>query len=399
MTSKTRMIAALAGKPTDHLPVAPLYLDLYLDREVRRRALAGYLEKMGDRLEVDMQPEWELQVQAKAVEETFTALQARPDWICWMTQLPPTAWLSDCALKRQNGKLWRIHRPSGEMEELSSVEPIFEEMSDLWNLPAPRDDQEINRRVPLLTHEEIVQSGALDLLARLLMDLGEEYFVCAGMSTAFTACYFLLGFQSLMTMPYEDENLFRYLLERVEANILVQAEAFLHLGVHGIFIEESFTSADLISPNFYDSFVFPSDQKLLRRIRAAGRPSILYVTGDILPRLPRFLELGPTALAVEESKKNFTIELAEVAQKVGKQLVLFGNIDATQIKTWSDQELMLEVKRQHSSSIPALGFVCSLGSPLPLDTPIERLEAFVRIAKSFPVDDKQDPRIHQTELK
>ena len=213
MTSKTRMIAALAGKPTDHLPVAPLYLDLYLDREVRRRALAGYLEKMGDRLEVDMQTEWELQVQAKAVEETFTALQARPDWICWMTQLPPTAWLSDCALKRQNGKLWRIHRPSGEMEELSSVEPIFEEMSDLWNLPAPRDDQEINRRVPLLTHEEIVQSGALDLLARLLMDLGEEYFVCAGMSTAFTACYFLLGFQSLMTMPYEDENLFRYLLE------------------------------------------------------------------------------------------------------------------------------------------------------------------------------------------
>ena len=393
------MIAALAGKPTDRLPVAPLYLDLYLDREVRRRALEGYLEKMGDRLEVDMLPEWELQVQAKAVEETFAALQARPDWICWMTQLPPTAWLSDCALRRQNGKLWRIHRPSGEMEELSSVECNSEEMRDLWNLPAPRDDQEINRRVPLLTHEEIVQSGALDLLARLLMDLGEEYFVCAGMSTAFTACYSLLGFQSLMTMPYEDEDLFRYLLERVEANILVQAEAFLHLGVHGIFIEESFTSADLISPNFYDSFVFPSDQKLLRRIRAAGRPSILYVTGDILPRLPRFLELGPTALAVEESKKNFTIGLAEVAKKVGKQLVLFGNIDSTQVKTWSDQELALEVKRQHSSGIPALGFVCSLGSPLPLDTPIERLEAFVRIARSFPVDDKQDPRINQTELK
>jgi len=102
-----------------------------------------------------------------------------------------------------------------------------------------------------------------------------------------------------------------------------------------------------------------------------------------MPRLPRIIELAPTVLAVEESKKGFTIDLAEVARMTGDKLAVFGNLDATQVAKWSDAALESELKRQLTVASPARGFVFSTGSPFPLDTPPERISAFMRIAQSL----------------
>jgi len=71
-------------------------------------------------------------------------------------------------------------------------------------------------------------------------------------------------------------------------------------GVHGIYAEEVFTGADLISPRSYDAFVFAYDQPYFQFMRSLGLLPIHYVCGDSLPRLERIMQYDIAAVAVEE---------------------------------------------------------------------------------------------------
>lgn len=381
MNSKERMLAALRGQPVDKLPVAPIYLHLYLAQEIRRRALAEYWALIGDRQQVPLPPDQEAVIRTRAIRGAWESLGETPDWI-WTRLLPAANWLAECVLQQENGRLWRVHLPTGEREELSAL-VVETDATDLWERPLPRSQAEVDVLVPCPGARELLTHGYLAIASQLVKELGAQVFVCGTMGSPFWNCYSLLGFHGLMTMPYEAPDLFHYLLQRQTSASISLAQAYAEIGVHGVFIEECLTSADMVSPKFYDQFVFPYDRELLETLRTTGLPAILYVCGDVLPRLPRLVELAPTALAVEESKKGFRIDLAEVAAAVGDRMALLGNLDATRIKDWDDAELARQIEEQMRAVQPARGFIVSIGSPFPLDTPRERVAAFIATARKI----------------
>jgi uroporphyrinogen-III decarboxylase len=383
MNSRDRMVSAMFGRPVDRPPVAPLYLDLYLQAEVRRRVTEHYLPLVRGRHPLPLDPARHVEVWTQAVVAAFQGLGAPPDWLCWMPELPPTAWLGECVLEAQGEALWRVHPPSGLRERLDPQAAPNPFGADAWDRPLPSTPEEVDQLAPLLEAEEILASGRLAVLAGLLKRLGPTTFVAAGMGTPFPECYALLGFQGLMLMPIENPGLFMHLLARMQAAALARADAFLRLGVDGVFLEESFTSADLISTDLYERFVLPSTASLVERLRVSGKPVILYMTGDVLPRLAHVIQIAPTAFAVEEPKKGYRLDLGEIAAAIGQRFAVFGNLDATRIKDWDDQELEGELQAQYQAGQAALGFAFSTGSPLPLDTPRERVAAFVRRARAF----------------
>ena len=383
MLSKDRMLAALRGEPVDQVPVAPVYLHLYLMQEIRRHALAGYRALIGDRREIRLDPAQETVIQAEAICQAWEALDEVPDWLCWTRLLPPAEWLSECVLQQQEGHLWRIHLPSGQREGLSALVVKDRATADCWERSLPQDQAEVDALTPLWTTEELLRNGSLEVVRRLIEMRGARLFIAGGMGTPYVEYYFLLGFMGLMTMPYDDPDLFHYLLQRRTEALLALARAYAQIGVHGVFIEEAFTAADMISAKLYDEFVFPYDLTLLDEFRRLGLPTIFCITGDVLPRLSRLIELAPTALAVEESKKGFQVDLGEIAEGARKCMTLLGNVDATRVQDWSDNELAHELEAQWQAAQPARGFIASMGSPFPLDTPRERVTAFFAAARKL----------------
>jgi uroporphyrinogen-III decarboxylase len=383
MEPKDRMLAALRGLPVDRLPVAPIYLHLYLAEAVRRRALAGYRAWMGHRHQVPVDPERVAAIQTRARRQAREWLGDSPDWI-WTRPSAPAAWLSECVLQVEGEQLWQIHVPSGEREELSAPVAATDSTADRWEMSLPGRPAEVEVLVPAPTAEELLANGSLALASGLLDELGDQLFVCATMSSPFWRCYSVLGFKGLMTMPFDNPQLLHCLLQRQTAALVALARANAAIGVHGVFIEECLTSADVISPQVYDEFVYPYDLALLTELQALNLPTILYVCGDVSPRLPRLRLLAPTALAVEESKKGFRVDLAQVATAVGERMTIFGNLDATRIKEWDNAELARQIAGQVVAAQPARGFIASLGSPFPLDTPRERVAAFVAAARRVP---------------
>jgi uroporphyrinogen-III decarboxylase len=120
-------------------------------------------------------------------------------------------------------------------------------------------------------------------------------------------------------------------------------------------------------------------------MQAVGLLPIHYVCGDVVPRLERMVQCDVAAVAVEESKKNFRIEIEDVVERVAGRAAVFGNIDAVKFGIHASMdEMATEVRRQARIGTRARGFVVSTGSPFPLDTNPRLVDTLVATAHSLP---------------
>jgi uroporphyrinogen-III decarboxylase len=120
-------------------------------------------------------------------------------------------------------------------------------------------------------------------------------------------------------------------------------------------------------------------------MRGLGLYPIHYVCGDVIPRLERILALDIAAVAIEESKKKFRIEIEEVVDRVQGRVAVFGNVDTIRFGLRGTMaEMEDEVRRQAEIGARNGGFVVSTGSPFPLDTNPRLIDTLVATAHSLP---------------
>ena len=310
-------------------------------------------------------PAQEVRIQARAQRDAWEALGETPDWIWAQQKFPASAWLAECVVRREGDRVWRVHPPSGQCEELTAPVLSNDSTADLWQQPLPQTRAEVDSLIPEITAAQLLGEGSLALARSVVAEMGQQQFVYGKLSAPFWTSYAILGFDGLMTLPRANRPLFEYILDRQLARALEMAQAYAAIGVHGVFVEECLTSADILSPAMYDRFVFPGDQALFREFRRLGLPVIFYMTGDLRPRLERIAELEPAALVMEESKKTFQLDLAEVASAVGRRLALFGNLDATLVKDWDDAEMERQIRDQVARRACGARFRGQHGQPLP----------------------------------
>jgi uroporphyrinogen-III decarboxylase len=184
-----------------------------------------------------------------------------------------------------------------------------------------------------------------------------------------------------MHMLREEKPLLHYIAERAYHAAVELTRAWAGLRVDAIYFQETLSAADFIAPADYDEFVFPTTKALTQECQKLGMKAILYLTGNSMPRLPRLMEMSLDGLGVEESRKNFVVDIAKVREQVGNDLCLFGNIDAYGIlEIGSDDQLQAELERQWRGGANASGtaFAMSPGSPITPGTTRERVRDFIR---------------------
>jgi uroporphyrinogen-III decarboxylase len=88
---------------------------------------------------------------------------------------------------------------------------------------------------------------------------------------------------------------------------------------------------------------------------------------------------------VEESKKDFRIDIAEASEALGPDVCLFGNLDAIGLlEHGSDDDLRREVQRQMDVGRRRRGrFVLSIGSPVTPGTSVQRVRRYAALAHEY----------------
>ena len=380
LTPKERMVRALTGQKPDRLPAAPAYLSLFLADFERAFYVEQYRQRLRGRSRYPVDHDEDTLFRAQAMYQSYGIFKVRPDWI-EVHECPGRNWAEETEVVEEDSVLYFEDWSTGQRTPMLGKKSS---LTDLWDSPTKiRDRSDIDDHLPVLTAEELLASGAFDLLRQAVADYGDRYFATTILDTPFSEAYDLLGFQGLMVIQHDQPELFHYLLERKLAQSKEVMAACAACGIHGVYTEEVFTGADLISPRSYDQFVYRYNLPYFRQMRSLGLLPIHYVCGNSIPRLERIVEYDVAAVAVEESKKGFQIEIEEVVERVAGRTAVLGNIDAVQFGLHATaDEMAAEVRRQAAIGARAKGFVVSTGSPFPLDTNPRLIDTLVEAAHS-----------------
>lgn len=394
LTAKERMFRALSGERPDVFPAVPAYVSLFLEDLERAYYIEQYRRRLRGHSRYPVHHEEDTQFRAQALYQSYGILKVKPDWL-EIDRGATRAWAERTEIVAEQGLLHYEDQVSGmraPMHEVpmprgdDTLETVSAPWNDVWDISGElRDEADVDARLPTVTAEQLLARGDFDLPRQIVADYGDDCFLSTILDTPYSDAYDYLGFQGLMLVPHDRPALFHHLLQRQLARTQEVMEAWAAVGIHGVYVQEVFSGADLISPRSYDEFVFAYNQPYFCHMRALGLFPIHYVCGDILPRLQRITELDIAAVAVEESKKNFRIELEEVVERVAGRVAVFGNIDAVRFGLHATmEEMVIEVQRQARVGARAKGFVVSTGSPFPLDTNPRLVDTLVATAHSIP---------------
>ncbi len=396
MTPKQRMIRALTGQKPDVLPAAPAYTGLFLADFERAFYIEQYRQRLhetgSERCPVDH--EEDTLFRARAIFRSYGIFKVRPDWI-EVFRGSSRAWAERTDIVQRQGHLYyedrvsgkqvamhRAHLPYGDAE----VTEVNRSETDIWDESSEvAGNEQVDQIIPIRRASELLSSGEMDLIRRIVDDYGDRFFISSILDTPFSYVSDHLGFYGLMVTQHDRPKLLHYMLQRQLAQTEERMVALAAVGVHGVYVQEVFTGADLISPRAYDEFVFAYNEPYFQRMRGMGLLPIHYVCGDVIPRLEQMARCDVAAIAVEESKKNFRIEIEDVVERVGDRVAVLGNIDAVKFGLNATMdEMAAEVRRQAAIGTRAKGFVISTGSPFPLDTNPRLLDTLVATAHSLP---------------
>jgi uroporphyrinogen-III decarboxylase len=158
-------------------------------------------------------------------------------------------------------------------------------------------------------------------------------------------------------------------------------EALKQMGADGYIGSETYCSADIMSPQLYRNIIFNAQRDFYNAIGEIGLIPITYFLGNIVPLIDDIKKLGVKGLMIEESKKNFKLDVSFIYDKLERAVCLFGNLDSVYImQKGAREDVICETTRQISACNKG-AFVMSNGCPLSFFTPPENVSAMIETAK------------------
>ncbi|MHC4884358.1 MAG: uroporphyrinogen decarboxylase family protein [Planctomycetota bacterium] len=235
------------------------------------------------------------------------------------------------ALEEEGDAVYLVDGRTGERNRVDPPCPGGNNCSRdvVFDLDAlPTTEEALDTLFPVaeaLDPKAFAEAGSLDLQLRQIQALPE---VCpmGHTQSPLWMTYGQWGFEGLMMMAAAEPELLNRAGERCLQNAINRVLCLGAAGCDLVWIEECLM--DQVSPEFYTEFNLPFVRQLCDVIRGEGMKSVYYYCGNPWDRLESILATGCDAISLEESKKDFAIDIEEVVEAVDGRAVVLGNIDA-----------------------------------------------------------------------
>jgi hypothetical protein len=370
MTGREKIEAAFSKAGTPEIPAVIPYEDIYIrDHWDQLTSYPWWHQYLPD---IESQILWFREFVGKTGQD-------------WMRIYPGTSRedRQNLSLKVREDGVFRIDRRTGREEKLTK--PMiggWTVSGELQSYHPPRlaeSPEEIDELIPLgedFDRAEFLRQGRHDLATAFLKEFGNNLYPTACVPSPLWCLPNLWGFEGMMIMIGTRPDLVEYASRRYLALAVRTIRESAALGVEAIWVEECLT--DMLSPATFKTLNVPLLQQLLTEIHLAGMKSIYYFCGNPAGKWEDLLSVGADALALEESKKGFVIDIEEVVEQVKGRMTLLGNLDAVHLlEKGSEEEIRAEISRQISAGRRNGGrFIMSLGSPVTPGTSVERVRRY-----------------------
>jgi uroporphyrinogen decarboxylase len=243
--------------------------------------------------------------------------------------------------------------------------------------------------VPTVTHhpvkswEDIQKLAKIDILsdARVNSFIETMHLMKSSIDTVnagyitgpFTLAGLLMGASEIAIGTLTQEQLVKDILSFCTENIIKYATALHKAGADAIAILEP--TAMIVSPEQF----FPFSGEYINQITAECEVDmILHICGDTNHLIKEMLRTNVSGFSLD-----YMMDFATLKASIPEDFFLIGNIEPVGVIKELDvpavQEAVLSLK---SDMQDRKNFIISTGCDLPVDTPLENIQAFVETAKS-----------------
>jgi uroporphyrinogen-III decarboxylase/glyoxylase-like metal-dependent hydrolase (beta-lactamase superfamily II) len=222
----------------------------------------------------------------------------------------------------------------------------------------------------------------LEGLHRLIDEVGDRALVLPHSSPAYICACYAVGFERAMEMMLLEEDLFRYICDRLAAGDELRTQQLAQAGAQACYISDSWASCDIISPKLFEKFALPYQRSIVEAAQRAGLRVILWNAGDVRPILDLEASLPLDAFGCEQSRKSFELRIDQVREVFGPHRCLLGNLDSEQLLLRNDPvQIRQAVAEQLRQSGPGNPFILTTGSPLPSNVDPSAVDTMVAAAR------------------
>ena len=344
MSSRERVLAALARQPVDRTPVcnptsvATVELMDLVDahfpdanrnpEKMARLAATGYTELGFD-----------------TIMPVFTIIQESS--------------ALGCNIQWEEKDNW----PTVKMSE-----PIWSEPEDI---KIPSD---------LLTHPDT--KCVLDAITLLRKEFGNEVAIIGKTMGPWSLGYHCFGVEKFLLMSLDDPDKTRLCLEKMKKATIDFGRAQIDAGADALTLPDHATG-DLVSGDYYDRFLREMHIEFVDQIPI---PLILHICGRTVDRMDYIAQTGMAAFHFDS--KNAPDESMDV---VGDRISLVGNINNPEtLYSKGPETVSEEVRKNLDANVQLIGPECAI----PLQTPIENLQAIPATVQDWHLEHattNQDP--------
>lgn len=334
MNGRERILAHLAGRPVDRLPLMPITMML-----AARQAGARYLDFCTD-------------YRVLAEGQIRTAEAFGFDYVNTMSD--PAREAADCGA--------RVQYFDDQPVALDEERALLADKIQLAGLKQP--DPLGGGRM----------HNGIRAVALLRERVGQDLLVEGWIEGPMAEAADLRGINTLMLDFYDDPGFVRDLFDFVLAMELRFAREQVAAGADLIGIGDA--AASLIGPELYRDFVWPYELKLVDGIRALGVPARLHICGNTRAHLGGMGRLGCAIMDID-----YPVPLAEARAQMGPDQILVGNLNPVAgLRNSTPAAVTAALAACHRDAGPR--FIVGAGCEVPRDTPVDNLRALCDYART-----------------
>lgn len=214
-------------------------------------------------------------------------------------------------------------------------------------------------------------------LERIRAFLPDGMKVIPGSSGVLENVMWLLGYEGISYLLYEDEALVRDMFDAVGARIveyLGKAAALDVVGAVQLGDDLGFRTQTLISPAALREFVFPWHKRIVEAVHAHGKPAILHACGNVAEVMEDIIACGWDA---KHSFEDAIEPVWEAKARWGDRIALLGGFDMDKLCRMSVPEVRRHTRFLIERCAPGGGWALGTGNSVANYVPVENFLAML----------------------
>jgi len=201
--------------------------------------------------------------------------------------------------------------------------------------------------------------------------------VIPGSSGVLENVMWLLGYEGISYLLYEDERLVADMFDAVGSRIaeyLGKAAAFDAVGAVNLGDDLGFRTQTLISPAALREFVFPWHRRIVEAVHRCGKPAILHACGNVSEVMEDLIACGWDA---RHSFEDAIEPVWEAKARWGGRIALLGGFDMDKLCRMSVGEVRRHTRFLVERCAPGGGWALGTGNSVANYVPVESFLAML----------------------